>query len=102
MTYLYKTTQMEFKFLNTIDTTLEDIQHNLNQVEQEYPNDINSCNIYFRDSRDRNSISEEEWNHILQLQRRRLIELLFTQGHVVHEIVYQDNIGYTMETRIRI
>ena len=48
----------------------------------------------------RDSIPEQEWEHILQRQRRSLIEYMWQQGMIMHTIVSQDNNGFTLRTEV--
>lgn len=50
--------------------------------------------------RNRDTISDEEYTHILRQQRRYLIESMWETGQVMHTIVSQDDNGFTLRTEI--
>lgn len=57
--------------------------------------------VYLRLERNRDTISDDEWNSIIQRQRSQLIELMWQQGIVMHTIISQDDNGLTLRTEVR-
>lgn len=95
----------KFKFLNnnpiTSTAPIGDIR-TVRINREEYFNTPNTNNIvsYFRDTRPRESVSDLEYNHILEAQRRRLMSQLYESGRIMHYISYQGPDGYTLVTEI--
>jgi hypothetical protein len=56
--------------------------------------------VFLQLNRNRNTIDDNEWNFMLEQQRRNLMEYLWEQGHIVHTIVSQDIDGFTLRTEL--
>lgn len=56
--------------------------------------------VFLNLMRDRDTISEQEWNNIIQRQRTILIEHMFQQGMVIHTVISQDENGLTLRTEL--
>jgi hypothetical protein len=52
--------------------------------------------------RNRNTIDDNEFNFILEQQRRNLMEYMWEQGMIVQTIVSQDIDGFTLRTEINL
>jgi hypothetical protein len=57
---------------------------------------------HFRSNVSRQNISDEEWLHILKQQRYRLMDKLFEEGFISHEIISQDENGFSLRTEVRL
>lgn len=97
---------MGFKFFNNneedLDGPMELVFNDPQNITHHFnvqTGDINTT-VYLRDIRDRNLIPEDEWYDILRTQRNRLIEEIWRNGNIIHEIISQDENGYTLQTRI--
>ena len=58
--------------------------------------------VFLNLSRNRDTISDEEWNSIITRQRHVLIDYMWTQGMVTTEIISQDENGFTIRTEINL
>jgi hypothetical protein len=58
--------------------------------------------VFLNLSRNRDTISDEEWNSIITRQRHVLIDYMWTQGMVTTEIISQDENGFTLRTEINL
>lgn len=106
---------MNFKFLNNekgyedVDGPMEYIDRVPTAFDELYIEEAyrttrlsvdNRPAVFLNLSRDRDTISEQEWNGIIQRQRTLLIEHMFQQGMIIHTIVSQDDNGLTLRTEI--
>jgi hypothetical protein len=82
----------EFKFL---DQNIPD-----QPEETVLPVVIRDPSVVLRLNRNRNTISELEWDSIIQQQRRQLIEYMWQQGMIMHTIIYEDENGFSLRTEI--
>jgi hypothetical protein len=101
MTYLYKTTQMGFKFLNTEQSPDQPeyiTQERFNELVEHQLN--NRPAVFLNLNRNRNTIDETEWTYLLRQQRVNLIEHMWEQGMISHTIVSQDINGFSLRTEI--
>ena len=48
----------------------------------------------------RDQISDQMWEHVIEEQRKRLIEDMWEQGMISHTIISQDENGFTLRTEI--
>lgn len=75
-------------------------------IEHQLHNTINPLSVdnrpavFLQLNRNRNTIDDNEWNFILQQQRRNLIDYMWEQGMVVQTIVSQDIDGFSLRTEI--
>lgn len=118
----------DFKFLNnnipqepeTVeyarDRFMELVNHHLDAEQLEivrntyqHYNDVGANNtlshnnrpaVFLNLNRNRDTISDDEWNSIIQQQRSRLIEHMWQEGMILHTIVSQDENGFTLRTEI--
>lgn len=116
----------DFKFLNqnipdepeTVeyarDRFMELVNHHLDEEQLEIvrntyqhynePNNTLSINnrpaVFLNLNRNRDTISDQEWNSIIERQRRQLIEHMWQEGMVLHTIISQDENGFTLRTEI--
>ena len=63
---------------------------------------ITEVTTHFRSNVRRQDISDEEWLHILKQQRYRLMDVLFEEGFISHEIISQDENGFSLRTEVRL
>lgn len=94
---------MSFKFLNKDEEEQPQI---INVVVNNEPSEDNRLSINNRPAvflglnRDRDTISEQEWETILRGQRTHLIERMWEQGMIIQTIISQDENGFTLRTEI--
>jgi hypothetical protein len=101
---------MGFKFLNnnisdqpeyiTEERFNELVGHQLTMTTHNPLSIDNRPAVFLNLNRDRDSIPEQEWNHILERQRQSLIEYMWRQGYIMHTIISQDQYGFTLRTEI--
>ena len=97
---------MGFKFLeqNIPDQPeyTEDIRNNyLNGFVGNIPlTTDNRPAVFLQLNRNRDTFSDEEWSYLIKEQRRRLIEHMWSQGHIMHTIISQDENGLTLRTEL--
>ena len=103
---------MGFKFLKnnipnepetvegTYDRFHELVNHQLNISMQHPLSHQNRPAVFLNLSRNRDTISEQEWNSIIQQQRVQLMEYMWDQDMVIHTIVSQDEYGFTLRTEL--
>lgn len=56
--------------------------------------------VFLNLSRERDTISDDEWNHILERQRQSLIKYMWEQGMIIQTVISQDQYGLTLRTEI--
>lgn len=56
--------------------------------------------VFINLNRNRDTFSDEEWSYLIKEQRRRLIEHMWSQGHIMHTIISQDENGLTLRTEL--
>ena len=56
--------------------------------------------VFLNLNRNRDTISDEEWLHLLRQQRVLLIERMWEEGMIRHEVISQDEYGFTLRTEI--
>lgn len=56
--------------------------------------------VFLQLNRNRNTIDDNEWNFILERQRKNLIEHMWEQGMIVQTIISYDIDGFTLRTEI--
>ena len=83
---------MGFKFF---DNTPDEPDFGENYVPEPIDN-----TVYLRLERNRDTISDEEWNSILERQRRILMVQMWGQGQISHTIISQDENGLTLRTEL--
>jgi len=89
-----------------LNTTDEDIEYHRAMLEIEdmmEPTPLSVDNrpaVFLNLNRNRDTISEQEWNSIIQRQRSQLIEHMWQQGMVIHTIISEDQNGFTLRTEI--
>ena len=76
------------------------VNHQLTLNTQNTLSIDNRSAVFLHLSRNRDNINELEWNHILQKQRKSLIENLWRQGYITHTIISQHENGLTLRTEI--
>ena len=82
---------MGFKFL----------EQNIPDQPEESPLPVlRDPSIVLRLNRSRDTISDQEWNSILEHQRRRLIQFMWDQNMISHTIIFQDEYGFSLRTEI--
>ena len=101
---------MGFKFLNqnipeqpeyiTQERFNELVGHQLTMNVNNPLSTHNRPAVFLNLNMDRDSIPEQEWNHIIERQRRSLIEYMWQQGMIMHTIISQDQNGFTLRTEI--
>jgi hypothetical protein len=57
--------------------------------------------VYLRLERNRDTISQQEWTHLLRQQRQLLIERMWEQDMIRHTVISQDDNGFTLRTEVR-
>jgi hypothetical protein len=85
---------MSFKFLT------EDTPNEPEYLEENYVPEPMNNSVYLRLERNRDTITEGEWNSILERQRTILMEHMWTQGQISHTIISQDENGLSLRTEI--
>ena len=83
---------MGYKFF---DTTPDEPDFGENYVPEPIDN-----TVYLRLERNRDTISDEEWNSIIQRQRTILMDYMWEHGMVSHTIISQDENGLTLRTEL--
>lgn len=58
--------------------------------------------VYTRINRDRDSITDEEWDSIIRQQRHALIEHMWRQRWVTTTTISQDENGFTLRTELNL
>jgi hypothetical protein len=101
---------MGFKFLNQNipdqPETVEAVQDRFMElVNHRLENQLalstdNRPAVFLNLSRNRDTISEQEWDSIIHAQRRQLIEYMWQQGMVMHTIISEDEYGFTLRTEL--
>lgn len=56
--------------------------------------------VFLNLNRNRDTISDEEYTHLLREQRRLLIERMWESGNIMHTIISEDENGFTLRTEI--
>ena len=56
--------------------------------------------VFLNISRHRDTISNDEWLHILRQQRIQLMEYMWDSGMIMNTIISQDEYGFTLRTEI--
>lgn len=56
--------------------------------------------VFLNLTRNRGTISDNEWNSIIEHQRRQLIDYMWQQGMIMHTIVSEDEYGFTLRTEL--
>jgi hypothetical protein len=56
--------------------------------------------VFLNLNRERDTISDDEWNHILKRQRESLIQYMWEQGMIIQTVISQDQYGLTLRTEI--
>lgn len=56
--------------------------------------------VFLNLNRERDSIPQQEWEHILKRQRESLIQYMWQQGMITQTIISQDEYGLTLRTEI--
>ena len=73
------------------------------EIETFEPNQLsvdNRPSVFLRLERNRDTISENEWNYMIQLERRKLIEYMWEQGMIMQTIISEDENGFSLRTEI--
>jgi hypothetical protein len=93
---------MGFKFLeNNIPNEPEYItQERFNELVNHQLTIQNRPAVFLNLNRNRNTIDENEWNYLLQQQRRNLMDHMWEQGMIIQTIVSQDIDGFSVRTEI--
>lgn len=105
---------MNFKFLKDNKDVLtqaerdERFERILNETfpipEGELPNPIpltDAPAVYLRLERNRDTITPQEYTHLLRQQRQLLIERMWEQDMIRHTVISQDENGFTIRTEMR-
>lgn len=82
----------DFKFL---DQNIPD-----EPEETQLPMVIRDPSVVFRLNRHRDTISDQEWDSILEHQRRTLMKFMWEQGMIMQTIIYQDENGFSLRTEL--
>ena len=86
--------------------TQEDIEYHRAMLEIEdmvEPTPLSVDNrpaVFTRLNRNRDTISEQEWNSIVQREQIKLTEHMYHQGMIMHTIISEDQNGFTLRTEI--
>lgn len=56
--------------------------------------------VFLNLNRHRDTISNEEWLHLLRQQRIQLMEYMWDSGMVMNTIISQDEYGFTLRTEL--
>ena len=89
---------MGFKFL---DQNIPDQPAYVIEEANQVPLTIdNRPAVFLNLNRNRDTISDQEWNSIIQRQRSQLIEYMWQQGMIMHTIISEDEYGFTLRTEI--
>jgi len=89
-----------------LNRTEEDMEYHramleINEMMNPTPLSVdNRPAVFLNLNRNRDTISEQEWNSIIQRQRSQLIEYMWQQGMVMHTIISEDNNGFSLRTEI--
>lgn len=75
------------------DLFMELVNHNRLSVD-------NRPAVFLNVRSTRDQIPDQMWEHVIQEQRKKLIEHMWEQGMVSHTIVSQDENGFTLRTEI--
>jgi hypothetical protein len=101
---------MGFKFLNknipeqpdyiTQERFNELVGHQLVMTTNNPLSIDNRPAVFLNLNRERDSIPQQEWEHIIARQRQSLIEHMWREGMIMHTIISQDQYGFTLRTEI--
>jgi hypothetical protein len=56
--------------------------------------------VFLNLNRGRSTIDDNEWNFILEQQRRNLVEYMWDNGMIIQTIISQDMDGFSLRTEI--
>lgn len=101
---------MGFKFLNnnipqqpdyiTQERFNELVGHQLTMTTHHPLSTDNRPAVFLNLNMNRDSIHEQEWEHILARQRQSLVEHMWREGMIMHTIISEDQYGFTLRTEI--
>lgn len=97
---------MGFKFLSkNIPDEPETVEGAYDRFNQLVNNQLslsvdNRPAVFLNINRHRDTISNEEWLHLLRQQRVQLMEYMWDSGIVMNTIISQDEYGFTLRTEL--
>ena len=97
---------MGFKFLGqNIPDEPETVEGAYDRFNQLVNNQLilsvdNRPAVFLNLNRGRATISDDEWSHILQQQRRFLIEDMWERGMIIQTVISEDMNGFSLRTEI--
>lgn len=56
--------------------------------------------VFLNLTRNRGTIPDNEWNSIIEHQRRQLIDYMWQEGMIMHTIISEDEYGFTLRTEL--
>lgn len=91
---------MGFKFLNKDNELNLPTEERFNELVNHRLTTDNRPAVFLRLERNIDTISEDEWNSIIKQQRHLLMNLMWENGMVSHNIISQDENGFSLRTEI--
>ncbi len=92
---------MGFKFLNTEEVPYEPIGVQENYINT-LPHESGVPTVFTRINRNRNDLSDREFEVFLTSERHKLFYRLWNNQHISHTVIYEDDNSFTVRTEINL